>query len=248
MSAQQALASPPSALLKIPIFAWLFSSIGKKFVVAATGICLVLFAIGHLGGNLTIFFGPDVINAYAMHLRDLGPFLWVIRLGLLTIVGLHIYFTMLLWAENQAARPQKYAVSAPMKTTVFARTMRLSGLFILAFVIFHLAHFTMLIVDPSFAKLHTTLHGHEVHDVYRMVVLGFSNPIVCIFYVIALFLLANHLSHGISSLFQTLGISNKRMRPTYELISRVVAWALFVGYSSIPLSILLFGLGKDSLK
>lgn len=246
MSAPQALAAQPSALRRIPIFAWLFSSIGKKFVVAATGICLVLFAVGHLAGNMTIFFGPDVINAYAMHLRDLGPFLWVIRLGLLTIVGLHIYFTMLLWSENQAARPQKYAVSATIKTTVFARTMRLSGLFILAFVVFHLAHFTLLIVDPGFANLHTTVNGHEVHDVYRMVVLGFSNPIVVIFYVIALFLLAFHLSHGISSLFQTLGVSNKRLRPVYELISRVVAWALFIGYSSIPLSILIFGLGRNS--
>jgi succinate dehydrogenase / fumarate reductase cytochrome b subunit len=155
---------------------------------------------------------------------------------------------MLLWVENRKARPQKYAVFTPMKTTVFARTMRLSGLFVLAFVVFHLAHFTMHLVDPSYAKLHTDLHGQEVHDVYRMVVLGFSNPLVSIFYVVAIFLLAMHLSHGIASLFQTLGITDKKVRPLFEFVGRAVAWLLFLGYSAIPISILVFGLGKDALK
>ena len=126
------------------LITWLFSSIGKKTVVALTGIVLVLFVIGHMLGNMTVFFGPNVINAYAMHLRDLGPLLWLIRLFMLTCVVLHIWFTMLLWKENMAAHPQKYAVFAPMKTTIFARTMRLTGLFVLAFVVFHLAHFTLL--------------------------------------------------------------------------------------------------------
>ncbi|HET9522769.1 MAG TPA: hypothetical protein VFO90_00975, partial [Terrimicrobiaceae bacterium] len=90
--------------------AWLFSSIGKKTVVALTGTVLVLFVIGHMVGNLTVFFGPDAINAYAMHLRDLGPLLWLIRLVMLTTVVAHIWFTMLLWKENLAAHPQKYAV------------------------------------------------------------------------------------------------------------------------------------------
>ncbi len=248
MSVASILLDPPPSILRLPLIGWLFSSIGKKTMVALSGIALLLFAVGHLGGNLTIFFGRDLINAYAMHLRDLGPFLWVIRFGLLAIVGMHIYFTMLLWFENRKARPQKYAVFAPMKTTAFARTMRLSGLFIVAFVIFHLAHFTAHLVDPSFAKLHTTLDGHEVHDVYRMVVIGFSNPVVSLFYVIALFLLAMHLSHGIASLFQTLGVTNKSLRPLFELAGRAVAWLLFLGYSSIPISILVFGLGKDVIK
>lgn len=243
-----ALLDPPASILRLPIIGWLFTSIGKKTVVALTGICLVLFVMGHLGGNLTIFFGPDIMNAYAMHLADLGPLLWVIRLSLLAIVGLHIFFTMLLWAENQKARPEKYAVFAPMKTTVFARTMRLSGLFILAFVVFHLGHFTLKIVDPAFQHMEYTLHGREVHDVYKMVVVGFSHPIVSTFYVVAMFLLAMHLSHGISSLFQTLGVTNKRLRPLYEALARLVAWVLFIGYASIPLSILVFGLGKDALK
>ena len=99
-------ASTTSAARKpSPVTAWLFSSIGKKTVVAVTGILLVLFVIGHLLGNLTFFCGPDWINAYAVHLRDLGPLLWVVRLGLLAAVGLHIFFTMKLWQENHAARP-----------------------------------------------------------------------------------------------------------------------------------------------
>ncbi len=223
---------------------WIFSSIGKKTIVAATGILLVLFVIGHLLGNFTIYLGPDAINAYAEKLHSLGPVLWAIRLGLLGILVLHIYFTMLLWKENRAARPARYLASDPVGTTIFARTMRLSGLIVLAFVIFHLAHFTARVVDPSFASMRTKLDGREVHDVYRMVVAGFSSGPVVLVYVVGLFLLTFHLSHGIGSLFQTLGITNRRIRHTYELAGRLLAWALYAGYVSIPLSIFLLGLGK----
>ena len=205
---------------------------------------LVLFVIGHMVGNLTVFFGPDVINAYAMHLRDLGPLLWLIRLFMLTCVVLHIWFTMLLWKENLAAHPQKYAVFAPMETTIWARTMRLTGLFLLAFIVFHLAHFTLLIVDPGYANYHAELHGREVHDVYRMVIVGFQNPVISLFYIVSLALLAFHLSHGIGSLFQTLGVTDQKMRFYYETGASILAWVLFVGYVSIPISILFFGLGN----
>ena len=227
---------------------WIFSSIGKKTVVALTGIVLVLFVIGHMVGNLTVFFGPDTINAYAMHLRDLGPLLWLIRLFMLASVVVHIWFTMLLWKENLAAHPQKYAVFAPMKTTIFARTMRLTGLFVLAFVVFHLAHFTLLIVNPGYANYHADLDGKEVHDVYRMVIEGFRNPWISLFYIVSLALLAFHLSHGIGSLFQTLGITDTKMRSYYEIGAQVLACILFVGYISIPLSILFFGLGNGVVK
>lgn len=213
-------------------------------MVSLTGVILVLFVIGHMVGNLTIFFGPDAINSYAVHLRDLGPLLWVVRLGLLTAVVLHIVFTMLLWKENAAAKPQKYAVKATIQTTIFARTMRMTGLFVLTFVVFHIAHFTLLIVHPEYRTYHTMLDGHEVHDVYRMIIVGFSNPIVSIFYIVAMGFLAFHLSHGIGSLFQTLGFSNQRMRVLYERGARIVAWGLFVGFSAIPAAVLLFGLGK----
>ena len=246
MSASSASAASPP-LLRFPS-AWLFSSIGKKTVVAVTGIVLVAFVIGHLLGNLSIFLGPEAINSYGMHLRDLGPLLWVFRIGLLAAVGLHIWFTMLLWKENLAARPQKYAVFAPMRTTIFARTMRLSGLFILAFVAFHLAHFTLHIVDPGYAQFHTSVDGREAHDVYRMVVLGFRNPFVSLFYVVALALVAFHLSHGMASLFQTLGLATDPLRTFFGTASTILAWLFFLGYSSIPVAILVFGLGAEIQK
>jgi succinate dehydrogenase / fumarate reductase, cytochrome b subunit len=227
---------------------WIFSSIGKKTVVAVTGILLVLFVIGHLLGNMTIYLGPDAINAYGEKLHSLGPLLWVVRLGLLAVVGLHIYFTMLLWKENHAARPRKYLAKNPVGTTVFARTMRLSGLIVLAFVVFHLAHFTMQVVDPAFQTMETTLDGREVHDIHRMVVAGFSvGPVVAV-YLIGLFLLTLHLSHGLGSLFQTLGVTNRTVRTVYETGGRVLAWILFAGYASIPVSIYFFGIGKGPLQ
>jgi succinate dehydrogenase / fumarate reductase cytochrome b subunit len=247
MSASSASAPSSSGLANASI-AWLFSSIGKKTVVALTGIVLVLFVIGHMIGNMTVFFGPDVINAYAMHLRDLGPLLWLIRLFMLTTVVLHIWFTMLVWKENMEAHPQKYAVFAPMKTTIFARTMRLTGLILLAFIVFHLAHFTLLLVNPGYANYHADLHGREVHDVYRMVIVGFRNPLVSLFYIVAMALLAFHLSHGIGSLFQTLGITDQKMRSYYETGAQILAWVLFIGYVSIPASVLFFGLGNGVVK
>ncbi len=229
-----------------PAHLWIFSSLGKKTIVAVTGILLVLFVLGHLLGNLTVFIGPEALNAYAEKLHSLGPILWVIRLGLLAVVGLHIFFTMLLWKENQKARPKKYIASNPIGTTIFARTMRLSGLIVLAFVVFHLAHFTVRVVDPSYVTMTTTLDGRQVHDVYSMLVKGFSSVPIVIIYVVGLFLLTSHLSHGLSSLFQTLGITNLRIRKNYELAGRLVAWLLFAGYTSIPLSILLSGLAKGA--
>lgn len=227
-----------------PVLAWLFSSLGKKTVVAVTGIVLVLFIFGHLAGNLSFFFGPDWINSYAVHLRDLGLLLWFARIGLLVTVSLHIFFTMKLWQENLAARPDKYARQRPIRASVFARTMRLSGLVVLAFVIFHLGHFTLLIVHPEFRDWHDAAGRH---DVFRMIVAGFSNPLVSAFYILSLGLLAFHLSHGIASLFQTLGLSNRRLQPVFTVAGRVIAWALFAGFAAIPASVLL-GFGHSALQ
>ena len=239
MAASSASYSPSS---RNPVFIWLFSSLGKKTVVAVTGLAMVGFVIGHLLGNLTIFLGPDWLNAYAVHLRELGPLLWVVRIGLLLAVGLHIYFTMLLWKENRAATPQKYAVFAPMQTTVYARTMRLGGLYVLAFVIFHLSHLTWGLVQPQAAHL-TDAMGR--HDVYAMAILGFRNPLISAIYISGLFFLCWHLNHGIASLFQTLGLTTQTMRFFYQNLARILAWVLFAGYISIPVAVLFFGLGKN---
>jgi succinate dehydrogenase / fumarate reductase cytochrome b subunit len=225
--------------------AWIYSSIGQKTIVALTGIILVLFLFGHLLGNLTIFLGPDWINSYAQHLKDWSPLLWTVRVILIVAVVLHIYFTMLLWNTAAKATPQKTVFRTHIQTSVFSRTMRLSGFIVFAFVLFHLAHFTWGLVQPEYAHLNT---AQGQHNVFEMMVYGFRNPYIVGFYIIGLGLLAFHLSHGIGSLFQTLGISNRRLKPVFNTAGQWIAWLLFVGYVSIPLSVFFFGLGKDLVK
>jgi succinate dehydrogenase / fumarate reductase cytochrome b subunit len=224
-------------------FSFFQSSVGKKFVVAITGIILILFVIGHLVGNLQIFLGPDWINSYAQHLRDLGIFLWVIRGFLLIAVVLHIYFTIFLAIENRRARPQRYVERDYVKATVASRWMVLSGLMVLAFLIYHLAHFTVRVTDPRFALLKADPLNR--YDVYSMMVYGFQNYYVSAFYVLGMWLLALHLSHGSSSFFQSLGLNNQKLTPTLARSGRILAWLIFVGYTAIPVAIL-FGLVKPA--
>jgi len=213
------------------------SSVGKKMIVAITGIILILFVIGHLLGNLQIFIGPDWINGYSQHLRDLGPLLWAIRLFLLTAVIVHIYVTIQLAIENRRARPEAYVDRQYVKATFASRHMVMSGLIVLAFIVYHLAHFTFRKTDPRFALLKPDPLGH--YDVYSMMVYGFQNYFVSGFYVLGLFLLTLHLSHGSSSFFQSLGLNDNKLTPRLALGGRVFAWLLFAGYTSIPVAILL---------
>jgi succinate dehydrogenase / fumarate reductase cytochrome b subunit len=213
------------------------SSVGKKMIVAVTGIILILFVIGHLLGNLQIFIGPDWINGYSEHLRDLGPILWLIRAFLLATVALHIYFTILLAIENRRARPEAYKDRNYVKATFASRHMVMSGLIVLVFIIYHIAHFTVRVTDRRFGLLKVDPLGH--YDVYSMMVYGFQSYFVSGFYVLGLFLLALHLSHGSSSFFQSLGLNDKKLTPRLAFGGRVFAWLLFAGYTSIPLAILL---------
>ena len=135
------------------ISAFYRSSIGKKFIVAATGVILIAFIIGHLLGNLQIFLGPDWINSYAEHLRALGPFLWIIRVFLFVTVVLHIYFTIRLAIDNRRARPVGYKKKEHVKATFASRSMVISGLVVFAFILYHLAHFTVRVTDPRFDLL-----------------------------------------------------------------------------------------------
>ncbi len=206
-------------------------------IVAVTGVILILFVIGHLLGNLQIFLGPDWINGYAEHLRELGPFLWVIRGVLLVVVLLHIYYTIRLAIENRRARPERYRRKDAVKATFASRSMALSGLVLLAFIIYHLLQFTVRATDPRFAALPKDPLGH--YDVYSMMVLGFQSPLVSGFYILAMLLLALHLSHGSSSFFQSLGLNNQKLAPRLARAGQIFAWLLFVGYSSIPAAVLL---------
>lgn len=206
-------------------------------IVAVTGVILMFFVVGHLLGNLQIFLGPRWINDYAQHLRDLGPLLWAIRIVLLVAVVLHIYFTIRLAIDNRRARPHNYVKKEHVKATFASRHMVASGLIVLVFIIYHLAHFTVRVTDPRFATLKEDPLGH--HDIYSMMVYGFQNPYVSAFYAIGLFLLTLHLTHGASSFFQSLGLNDKKLTPRLALWARVFAWLLFIGYVSIPAAVLL---------
>lgn len=206
-------------------------------IVAATGVILILFVIGHLLGNLQIFLGPDWINGYAEHLRDLGPFLWVIRGFLLVTVLAHIYYTIRLAMENRRARPERYRRKETVKATFASRSMVMSGLILLAFIIYHLLHFTVRTTDPRFLALPKDPLGH--YDVYSMMILGFQSWLISGFYILGMFLLALHLSHGSSSFFQSLGLNNQKLTPRLAFGGRIFAWCLFIGYSSIPAAVLL---------
>src|SRR6266850_1567799 len=180
-------------------------------IVAVTGVVLIVFVIGHLLGNLQIFLGPDWVNSYAQHLRALGPLLWAIRIFLLVSVFLHIFYTISLAIENRRARPVHYKRKDHVKATFASRHMVVSGLVVLGFIIFHILHFTVRKIDPRFLLLKADPLNHS--DVYSMMVYGFQNGYVSAFYIVGLFLLTLHLTHGTSSFFQSLGLNNQRLTP-----------------------------------
>jgi len=219
---------------------FLASSIGKKILVALSGIVLVLFVAGHLAGNLLIYRDPSEINSYAHELRELlhGSFLWIARAVLLLTVVVHISCSVMLARENQVARKVKYRRRHFMDASLASRTMALSGLVILAFVIFHLLHFTVQVTDPEFKEMHYMLDGEKVHDVHAMVVKGFQDKWVSGFYILSMGLLCVHLSHGFASLFQTLGLRSSRTELVLKRIGIAYALVIFLGNISIPISIL----------
>lgn len=228
--------APARKFSKNPIIAFYQSSIGRKLVVAFTALILVLYVLGHLLGNLQIYLGPDRINNYAKFLHDLGPILWVVRFVLLAAFVTHIVATIQLARENRLAKPRQYAVAGYKRSTLESRTMVVSGLVVLCFVIYHLLQFTLEATDSRFHDLYDSLGRH---DVYRMLILGFQNPLVAFFYVLALFLLTSHLSHGLASMVQTLGINNRKISATVTAAGQTLAWLVFAGYVSIPATILL---------
>jgi succinate dehydrogenase / fumarate reductase cytochrome b subunit len=213
------------------------SSIGKKMIVALTGIVLMVFVVGHLLGNLQIFLGPEWVNGYAQHLRDLGPLLWLTRALLLATVLVHIYVTIRLAIDNRRARPRDYIEKEHVKASFASRHMVVSGLVVFAFIVFHLLHFTGRKFNPQFPLLKNDPLNH--YDVYSMMVYGFQNVYVSAFYVIGLFLLTLHLTHGASSFFQSLGLNNKSLTPRLAIGARIFAWLIFIGYTSIPVAVLL---------
>lgn len=200
--------------------------------MAISGIAMVGFLLAHLAGNLLVYAGAEAINSYAERLRDFPLVLWVARIGLIIAVGLHIYSSIKLTRINNMARPQKYVDRNWQVTKLSSRTMFLTGLIILSFIGYHLAHLTFRLTHPQFFEL-------GPYDLYQMLIISFHSPIVTGFYVLSIVLLMMHLSHGITSMFQTLGIRHKNIQTGVRTIGPFLATFLGIGFISIPVAILL---------
>jgi len=224
------------------------SSLGKKFIMAITGMALFLFVVMHLLGNLQVFLGPEALNRYGHFLQSNPEIIWPARIGLLVMITLHIWSAIKLSAENKAARPVAYVNEpAPIAASYASRTMLMSGLIIASFIIYHLLHFTVQaqainLTGKDFSRLYDS-EGR--HDVFAMMITGFRQPLVSGFYVLAMALLCLHLSHGVSAMFQSLGLKNHVYAPLIDRFAKVVAVVIFVGYISIPLAVLLHLVGKE---
>jgi succinate dehydrogenase / fumarate reductase, cytochrome b subunit len=217
------------------------SSIGRKILMAITGQAMVLFAVVHLLGNSSIFgWLNGGINAYAEHLHSMPlPIIIGFRLALLAMVCVHIWFGIQLTIENRGGRPQQYAVKSTQKATFASENMIWTGVLLLAFIVYHLLHFTFQVLYPETAALKhlVPLHNEMVPNVLGMVAAGFKNFFVSIIYAGAMVVLFLHLSHGIQSFFQTMGWSNDRSQPLIIKFGSLVALVLFLGYVTIPLTI-----------
>jgi len=210
--------------------------------MALTGIVLIGFVFVHMAGNLQVLLGQEKINAYAHALQSLPmPILWGSRLFLLVCVVIHAWTAIVLIRENRAARPQSNDVEVTKRAGLSSLRMGLSGTILLFFIVFHLLHFTVRTVYPEYNDMMTSVgapEGEEVHDVYTMVLAGFQHTWVSVFYIVAMFLLCGHLSHGFSSVFQSLGIRSESWRVKIDLAAKAYAWVIFLGFSIIPILVL----------
>jgi len=208
----------------------LSSTIGRKAVMAASGLLLYGFVVGHMLGNLQIYLGPEAINAYGEFLQHFlhGQGIWIARFALLLAVALHVWAAISLTLSNWSARPLGYREWQAQKSSYASRTMVWSGPLLFAFIVYHLAHFTLGNAHPDFVR----------GDVFRNVVVGFQNPFASAFYVLAMLALGLHMYHGFWSMLQTLGLSHPRWNRVRRGLSLLLAGAVVAGNISIPLAVL----------
>ncbi len=210
---------------------WRFwqTTIGKKAVMAVSGVILAGFIFGHLAGNLQIFLGPDAFNGYAATLRHLPEIVWPTRIILLICIILHIWSSIQLAVTKSDARPTAYVKKRPAGSDYASRTMYWSGPIVAAFVIYHLMQFTFGVGGTPYHPL----------DAYGNVIQGFRVPAVALFYIFAMALLCMHLSHGLWSMFQTLGFYHPRHTPKIKRLASLLALIVFFGFISIPIAVML---------
>ena len=212
------------------------TSIGKKVVMAVTGLILFAFVIVHMLGNLKMFQGRDYINAYGVFLRDVGgplfgheTLLWIARIVLLVAVVLHMWAAYELTRVDLASRPVRYAMRRNQEYGYAARTLRWGGVLIALFIVYHLLHLTTGTVHPRFVE----------GDIYNNVIIGFQNPLVSLFYIAAQIALGLHLYHGAWSMFQTLGLNNSANKRFWRGFATAASTILVLGNISIPLAVML---------
>jgi succinate dehydrogenase / fumarate reductase cytochrome b subunit len=204
------------------------SSVGKKVVMAITGLVMLLYLITHVLANLLVFQGPTRINAYSAFLHGTGGALWVARLVLLAALVLHVIAAVQLAGRRQEARPIGYAAGRePQVSTFAARTIRWGGALILAFLIYHILHFTIGSAHPDFVE----------GDPYHNVTTGFRNPIVVIVYLVAMAAVGLHLYHGVWSSGRSLGISAPSRNPLRRTVAVVLALMIWLGFTVIPIAV-----------
>ena len=206
------------------------STIGRKVVMAVTGLVLFGFVVGHFVGNLTLYLGPEAINAYSRFLHGFlhGGGLWVARAVLLACAVLHVWAATSLTLDSWAARPDGYRRWKAKDSTYASRTMRWGGVILFAFIVFHILHLTLGRFHPDYRP----------GDVYHNLVAGFQVWPVALFYVVGMVLLALHLDHGVWSLCQTLGLSHPRYKRWARAAARGFALLILVGNCSFPLAVL----------
>ena len=204
------------------------SSVGKKVVMAVTGVIWVAYLITHVLANLLVFQGPSKINAYSAFLHGTGGALWGARLALIAALVFHVVAAIQLAGRRQEARPVGYAAGREPHTSTFAsRTIRWGGALILLFLLFHILHFTVGTVHSSF------LEG----DPYHNVAAGFRNPVVVVLYLIAMAVVGLHLYHGVWSSGRSLGMSPPSPRPLRRSLALVLALLVWLGFSIIPIAV-----------
>jgi succinate dehydrogenase / fumarate reductase cytochrome b subunit len=204
------------------------SSVGKKAVMAVTGLIMVAYLITHVLANLLVFQGPEKINAYSAFLHGTGGALWAARLVLLVAVVLHVVAAVQLTARRQAARPVGYAAGRePQVSTIASRTIRWGGALILFFLVYHIMHFTLGTVHTSF------IEGNPYHNVAT----GFGNPLVVVFYEFAMVAVGLHLYHGIWSSGRSLGVSTSSPRPLRRQLALALSAIVWAGFTAIPIAV-----------
>ncbi len=207
------------------------NQIGKKFLSAVTGIILFAYVLGHLLGNLQIFSGAEKLNAYAKFLHEAKVLLWSVRVVLLGAVGVHAVAGIQLWLQKRAARPVPYATAAAIQASLGSRTMIWTGLLTLAFVVFHLLDLTIGAVVASAA--------FQQGQAFQNVVATFRSGAKVAFYGISLVSLGIHLSHGLYSMFQSLGFRHPLWTPTVQTAAVLITFLVVLFYLFIPAGVVL---------